>query len=113
MSDELKVKWACPNCGAEPEKHGKGGEEKCLARGGGCSGFLCDCSDTGSEGHGTFADPCPESYCYHCRWGGVFPPKPKGLLPWEKKALEAGWTPPSARQKELGFDTKAGPGKHK
>jgi hypothetical protein len=29
------------------------------------------------------------------------PVRPKGLQPWEKKALDAGWTPPPSRAKEL------------
>lgn len=61
-------------------------------------GFICDCPTTTSDEHGsTMAERCPEANCYHCGWSGTFPPTPKGLVPWEKKALEAGWTPPAGR----------------
>lgn len=103
---KTRVKWACPQCGSEPEKHGKGGASKCdYDRHGSCVGFLCECDDHDSDrDHGmTFSDPCPNANCYHCGWGGEFPVKPKGIQPWEKKALEAGWVMPEARRKELGL----------
>lgn len=105
MSSVAFFPWACPECGAEAMKHGAGGKEKCKERReGNCSGFLCDCTGDVADMHGnTLEDPCPEARCYHCGWGGEFPRKPKGLLAWEKKALEAGWVPPDARAKELGL----------
>lgn len=103
----VKIEWACPKCGAKANTHGKGGSEKCedrLSRNGqGCSGFVCECAD--EEGvHGeSFTAPCTCATCYHCGWGGTFPKRPKGLQPWERKALEAGWAPPIKRKKELGI----------
>lgn len=98
---ELRFKWACPQCGALPNQHGKG---ECESRGLGgdtCGGFICECMrDTPDHGE-TLTDQCTEAYCYHCHWGGVFPQKPKGLQAWEKKAIDAGWTPPEKRRKEL------------
>jgi hypothetical protein len=105
----MKIEFKCPKCQAPPNDHGKGGPEKCNDRHGrsqdsGCMGFICECDNDGSEGHGeSFEDPCPSANCYHCGWGGTFPTKPKGLQAWEKKALDAGWTPPEARKKELGL----------
>jgi len=97
------LKWACPKCGAEAHKHGK---KDCLSRGlGDCEGLICECDDDGGgPQHGqVFNDPCPNANCYHCGWGGTLPIKPKGLQKWEKQALEAGWTPPDQRKKELGL----------
>lgn len=90
------IEWKCPKCGAKAHEHGPNRKERCEYNPGGkeCEGFLCECSDEGGEQHGlTHADPCPEANCYCCGWGGTFPlpAKAKG---WEKKALEAGWTPP-------------------
>ena len=109
MSEEevVRVPWACPKCGSKPGHHGKG---ECLDSGHGpCQGLVCECpiEDDSSDNlpdHGeTFAHPCPNANCYHCGWGGTIPQKPKGLQPWEKKALEAGWGMPAARRKELGL----------
>jgi hypothetical protein len=106
----MTIKWRCPNCGADADKHGKGGTTTCRSQGGtsdGCAGLLCECDsdvfpDSEKKNHGTdLANPCTNAYCYHCHWGGTLPVKPKGLQPWEKKALEAGWTPPVKRAKEL------------
>ena len=103
----IKIEWRCPKCGADANQHGKGGKEKCQERHSGhesCNGFLCECDgDTGDHHGESFADPCIEARCHHCGWAGTFPEKPKGLQAWEKKALDAGWTPPEARQKELGL----------
>lgn len=104
----IDIPWVCPKCGAPHSSHGKGGADKCqyrLSGSEGCQGLLCDCDelDPGEE-HGTnFKDPCHNAVCYHCGWYGVFPPMPKKLLAWEKKALEAGWTPPEGRRKEIGL----------
>ncbi len=94
-----KVKWECPKCstGAPGEGHGKGdchddpdGES--------CYGFVCECD--GDEEHGdSLENPCENAACYHCGWASRFPPLPKKLRPWEKRALEAGWKPPE------GWDT--------
>jgi hypothetical protein len=101
----MKFEWACPECGAKPGKHGKGGKEKCEYHRGShvtCVGFVCECSDDGDDDHGlVMSNTCPEANCYHCGWGGQMPPMPKKIAPWEKKALEAGWTPPPKRAAEL------------
>jgi len=93
-----KIKWACPKCGAEPGKHGKGGDSKCeytQGGGGGCCGFLCECDGDDTPEHGSsYADPCGNAVCYHCGWYGVFPKLPGKLPAWAKKALAEGWTPP-------------------
>lgn len=103
----LKLEFKCPKCGAVPHEHGK---KECLNEGEECEGIICECDpdevpDQELEDHGTtFENPCIEANCYHCGWGGSLPVKPKGLQAWEKKALEAGWAPPAARKKELGFE---------
>lgn len=93
------IKWACPKCGADANKHGKGGEDKCQEgrHGSECQGFLCECdnNEPGADHGQTHEDPCPEANCYHCGWGGVFPPKPAKLKGWAKTAWEAGWRPPA------------------
>jgi hypothetical protein len=99
--------FKCPKCAAPPHKHGKGGAEKCHDRHGGddCEGLLCECEDdprSEEDDHGTsFSNPCHNAVCYHCSFVGTVPVKPKGLAPWEKKALDEGWTPPEARRREL------------
>lgn len=116
MADEKKVtvKWACPDCGADANKHGKGGKEKCHDTLGGrskesCNGFICECDPREVPGadkddHGlTFDNTCPSANCFHCRWSGEFPQMPKKLQSWEKQALKAGWAPPEKRKKELGL----------
>ncbi len=99
----MNVAWACPKCGADANVHGKGGDDKCqYGTQVDCPGFLCECDEDTGEDHGnTFADPCTSANCYHCGWGGTFPIKPKGMQAWEKKALDAGWSMPEARKKEL------------
>lgn len=96
------MKWACPKCGAEPDKHGKGA---CCAASVGpcCDGFLCDCDDDGTTpDHGeTHAHPCPSAKCYHCGWEGKFPRPSRNMKAWEKAALAAGWTPPSGWEEAL------------
>lgn len=103
----MKIKWACPKCGADANKHGKGGREKCKDRHGSndaCNGLLCECDAEENDTHGeSFETPCTNAVCHHCGWEGTFPAKPKGLQAWEKRALEAGWTPPEARKKDLGL----------
>jgi hypothetical protein len=105
------MKWECPKCGAEPDKHGRG---KCITPGhlhagfgSSCSGFLCECDANdvfGDLEHGeSLAKPCNEARCHHCGWEGTFPVAPKGMQAWEKKALAAGWSPPDTRKKELGL----------
>ena len=95
MSETSRVKWACPKCGATPDKCGG----KCGGRPGGCSGFLCDCTGETSEDHGeTYENPCPEANCYCCWWGGTFPAPKRKPTDWEAKALAAGWQPPKGWQ---------------
>lgn len=99
----MRIKWQCPKCGAEPGEHGKGGADKCISIDAVsfCDGFLCDC-DVDSEGHGkSYSDQCTNAVCSHCGWSGTFPVKPRGMLPWEKKALEAGWSPPEDWRKGI------------
>lgn len=110
----MKIEWKCPKCGADAGEHGRG---ECMQNGGpsgndsGCMGFICECLDSGDpplhaedgdHGH-SLEKSCLYAYCYHCDWAGVFPVKPKGLQAWERKALDAGWTMPEARRKELGL----------
>jgi len=104
--------WACPDCGAKHQTHGKGDYCKLNAPGHlSCDGLVCECWEegvdegvSGAPDHGiSFANPCVNANCYHCGWGGRLPVRPKGLQPWEKKALEAGWAPPAKRKKELGI----------
>lgn len=98
-TEEFKVKWRCPKCGADANEHGKGGAEKCQDRFAGdkyCQGFLCECDQDTEANHGlVFSDRCPSAHCYHCGWSGTFPQPLNAITPWEKKALEAGWTPPA------------------
>jgi hypothetical protein len=70
-----KVPWKCPACGAPAGEHGSG---ECLRGFGGdskfCDGFICECDDDGTAGHGeTSDDPCHSANCQHCGWGGVMP----------------------------------------
>lgn len=99
----MKIEWKCPKCGAPANGHGKGGDDRCQAcERGNCGGLLCECDGDTAKSHGeTYADPCEEARCFHCGWRGTFPKKPSGLQAWEKKALDAGWTMPDARAKEL------------
>jgi hypothetical protein len=102
MSETVHIVWKCPKCGAKPDEHGKGGRDRCKYTGGGpggCVGFLCECEDeerNSMKGHGdSFDNRCLEANCYHCGWGGEFPPVLRKLKPWEKLALAAGWKPPA------------------
>ena len=98
----MSVEWKCPRCGATPEAHGKKLPDPLCRGSRECRGFLCEC-EVDTKEHGTsLADVCAQANCYHCGWGGVFPSKPKRAAPWEVKALQAGWTPPADRAKELG-----------
>ena len=106
----MKTPFKCPKCGATPNKHGKGecADRVSYREHSVCLGCICECAeddnDSEAEGHGeSFENPCPNAVCAHCGWGGTLPVKPKGLQTWEKKALEAGWTPPANRKKELGL----------
>lgn len=99
MTTETLSKFACPKCGAEPHKHGKGGAYECGHRNGaGCDGIVCECDTPESEDsdHGqAHTNPCHNANCYHCGWGGRLPSLPRKAQAWEKKALAAGWTPPA------------------
>ena len=99
------IEWACPKCEAPANKHGKNECRDRHTRGGDCPGFLCECEDGATSeqaDHGTtFANTCSNAVCYHCGWFGHFPVKPRGLAPWEKKALDAGWSPPPDRLREI------------
>lgn len=93
--------WKCPKCGARAGKHGRG---ICNDHGPGCTGFVCECDLIGdypnksdAKDHGTAANLCENANCYHCGWGGVFPPPkfdPAKLRGWAKQAWAAGWRPP-------------------
>ena len=97
----MKYKWECPKCGAVPDKHGKGGSDKCEDRLSrhrrDCVGFVCECDGDMEDTHGeSNHDPCRNAHCYHCTWSGTFPPTaidPKKLKGWKKTAWEAGWRP--------------------
>ena len=100
----LEVKWQCPKCGANSNDH-KGAKNPNECFNSHCMGFVCECEDD-SDGeinpsHGTHVEPCHSARCYHCEWEGTFPAPLKGLLPWEKKAMEAGWGIPDARLAEI------------
>lgn len=109
MGTGLVLEFKCPRCSAPPHKHGKErcGDRQALWTGETCEGFICDCDSdefpqSNEDTHGkSFSNPCVTATCYHCGFSGTVPAKPKGLQSWEKKALEAGWTPPPARAKEL------------
>jgi hypothetical protein len=98
------MKWECPNCGATANKCGRKGAKAMSGLAVHdldhnpeiCMGLICECSSEGDDpDHGeTFSHPCSEAICYHCGWVGEMPQKPKRLLPWERKALDAGWEPP-------------------
>lgn len=98
--------FRCPKCGANPHEHGRG---QCVndSRTTDCEGLICDCDPedlpkSEEPDHGqSLANPCTEANCYHCGWGGTVPVATKKLQSWEKKALEAGWTMPEARKKEI------------
>lgn len=90
-----EVEWRCPACEAPANKHGKMPMAICK-RSSSCMGFICECEDDTGEGHGESLDErCPNATCYHCGWGGTFPPQPMKLTGWEKKAWDAGWRPPA------------------
>lgn len=106
------ARWACPKCDSAPGQHGTGGKERCqydTSSKSSCYGFVCECDSednpaSEADDHGlSFANPCDQANCYHCGWGGKMPVRPKGLQAWERKALEAGWTMPAARARELGM----------
>jgi hypothetical protein len=98
-----KTPWACPNCGAGANERGRadarpmnGMDREAREHTGSCDGLLCDCADEGTRGHGeSFENPCLEANCYYCGWGGSMPVRPKKLPAWAKKALDAGFNPPS------------------
>lgn len=87
------VAWACPKCGATEKSEDQ---------------FVCECDEDAAcrvdpiaskkiaaKDHGvSHANPCRSANCYACGWGGTFPPRPRGLPSWARKALDAGWTPP-------------------
>jgi hypothetical protein len=104
------IEWKCPKCGATAGGHGKGGRYECAdGVGRDCRGFLCECEEESGDDHGySHADPCPCARCYHCGWEGTYPVPLQGILPWERKALAAGWTPPTGWE-----DTKKNGGKAK
>lgn len=95
----MRIPYACLRCKSKPNKHGtvpryaktEHGNRKDY-----CEGVLCQCpGDDVLETHGeTFENPCLEAHCGCCGWGGRLPPLPKKMLPWERKALDAGWAPP-------------------
>jgi len=105
----MRYPWKCPKCNAPANGHGEGGRDECQARpyGGPCGGFLCECDDDGTDGHGeSLAHQCTDAHCYHCGWQGTYPKPPNGLQAWEKKALAEGWTMPAKREEELSSRAK-------
>ncbi len=105
MVRSVKIEFACPKCGTTPNGCSGKAKQTCDSRSHGhaCGGFICECGEEGADHGYTFADVCRDTHCYHCGYRGSFPVKPKGLQAWEKKALEAGWSPTEARAKELGI----------
>lgn len=99
----MKYAWKCPNCDAPWGRHGKGECECGAVSTELCDGLVCECKQyQRKQGHGTtLPDPCTDANCYHCGWSGRMPQLPKGLQAWERKALDAGWTPPKKRAVEL------------
>ena len=107
MSQEQETadpRWKCPNCGAAAHGCGRKGAKPRNIRAddmdhkpGSCEGLLCECEDDGADPtHGVeFSNPCYDAVCYHCGWGGEMPPRPKKIKPWEKSALDNGWSPPA------------------
>lgn len=97
MSVETIFKFACPECDAEPGSHGRYGCD-CPEPDGSCPGVICECEESdvpecNDPDHGmTMANSCTNAVCYHCGWCGFLPVRP---LPWQRKALAAGWTPPA------------------
>lgn len=101
------IEWKCPRCQAPPNACGKAVQH---LHGGRCddpkhcSGFICECDPRDipgceAEEHGTtLTNRCENANCYHCGWGGTFPKLPGKMPAWAKKALEAGWTPPTGWQ---------------
>ena len=95
-----QIKWACPECGMDHTGKHKISLKKPECKDGlrpvkGCGGFVCECEDSTPKDHGdSLEKPCPYAVCYHCGYAGQFPPLPRKLTGWEKKAAEAGWTPP-------------------
>lgn len=95
--------WKCPKCGAKAHEHGPGRRDKCQYNQGGkdCEGLICECDDgscDADDDHGMICtNTCKNANCYCCGWGGELPVPPKKMQPWEKKAFEAGWTPPPGR----------------
>ena len=101
-------KWKCPKCKAPAHDHGKGGKQECQdelsVAADACEGFICECDpsdwpESERDDHGTtLTNPCHNATCFHCgEFEGTFPPDPKSIKGWEKKALAAGWTPPPGR----------------
>lgn len=80
------MNWKCPKCGATPDSHGKGKCEYTQGGSGSCYGFVCECDNDRCEA--TDSDPCPAANCYHCGWGGTFPPPPIKLKGWAKTAVQ-------------------------
>ena len=103
---EERFKWQCPKCGAEPHKHGRGGQAACLAEASECEGFICECemtedyssSELPDHGH-VRSNPCENANCFHCGYGGAFPPPPPKSWPkWAQTALKEHWSPPKGWQ---------------
>lgn len=93
-----KIPWRCPVCNAPANAHGKMATAIC-DRGSSCMGLICECEFDTEKGHGeSIDDRCQNAACYHCGWGGTFPPPPIKLKGWEKKAWDAGWRPPPGWQ---------------
>lgn len=105
MSSKPKMPWECPRCMAA-DGHGEGGRDECRAGAESCEGLICECWENHEPGsavykhteapdHGqVFDNICERAVCKHCGWSGRLPKAPAKLAAWEKKALEAGWTPP-------------------
>lgn len=95
----MAIPFVCPRCKSQPNGHGtvaRYAKTEHRPNMDYCEGVLCRCEHDTVETHGeTFEDPCLQAYCGCCGWGGRLPVLPKKMLPWERKALEAGWAPPA------------------
>ena len=73
----MKFEWKCPECGAPPHAHGKGGAKKCEYNDNGpdCEGFICECEledalSADDPSHGlTLENPCKCANCFPLRVG--------------------------------------------
>ena len=95
----VHVKWECPECKAPPNKHGNGGSDKCGMDRRGYEVTIAKASSASVTRTRKTMASRKTSLAFMLAattadGAGRFPPLPKKLKPFEKKALDAGWTPP-------------------